>query len=159
MVDKKIDKRYKDGHRKLTKEGKRALVGTIKKKLLSKIDSTYAIIGKKFDISQVMMQRYILIAKQEIEIERVKEEYEAELRKWKKQIATQGEKEDTVLHRLYINCIDGEDTNACVAWLRASGHFKAAEVRAKQIAGGGDELDWRKVIADMDIDEEEYEEG
>jgi len=142
--------------KKLDDQEKRNLIQSIKRKLLGKTEDTYSEIGKKFGISLVMMNKYTLVAKHEIEIERIKEEYETELRKWKKQIVSQSEKEDGVLQRLYMYCMDGE-FQACIAWLRASGHFKAAEVRAKKSASGEDELDWQKVVSDMMIDEVEYE--
>lgn len=117
-------------------------------KLTGKYRISFNALAKKFDISSLTVNRHSLIIKCQIEKEKIIEEYESRIKNLKKAFSDKDRQEDTVLNTLYCICIDEKDTNACIAWLKATGKMKLAEIRAKEYKG--EEMPtWKEVVEEL----------
>ncbi|MBA7493092.1 hypothetical protein ES702_03647 [subsurface metagenome] len=123
----------------------------------SKSRISFEDLAKKLNISPLTVNRHSLFVKCQIEKEKIIEGYESRIKNLKKAFSDKDRQEDTILNTLYCICIDERDTNACIAWLRATGKMKLAEIRAKEY--NGEEMPtWEEVVKNLWEKKEKKEE-
>lgn len=129
------------------RQKRKELLKVLREKLNGR-DITYRQIAEDFNVNFSYVTKLSAKLKCDMRIEKVVAEYEKRIAELEKFSDTQEEREKIVLDTLYHNCKENKDTNACIAWYKATGKWKEAEVQARE--GDTEKIDWERILDKME---------